>query len=375
LEAAKKAQSAYIKGRSGRFDNDSVLAIEALPTPQDITRVSKTPGASGYLGYINRRSGWVDAEAAMRYLRQRVESLHRVVFVQGTVQRLVFSNDGKRVLGARLAGSNQILPADLTVLAAGAWTPTLLDLRGILQATGQVLAYVPVSDAEALALSQTPCQINMSTGLFVIPPPAPSQHIPSPSLPKRKRLFLKIARHAPGYSNVTTIPHPEIDDQDISVSVPHTNPTGPLASQPLPAAVTAPLRAFLTRILQAPDGSSSSSNDYANIASRPFELTRLCHYADTPTGDFLLDYHPSYGKTLFVASGGSGHAFKFLPVLGRCVVECLREECRGEFRGKWTWRERASGAWSTQDGSRASDGLQPLPLEGVDQRPKGWTKL
>jgi sarcosine oxidase / L-pipecolate oxidase len=374
LEAAKKAQSASIKGSRGHFEDDGVLAIEALPTPQDIIRVSRTPGASGSLGYINRQSGWADAEAAMRYLRSRVESLNRVVFVQGTVQRLLFSDDGRRVLGARLAGSNQILHADLTILAAGAWTPTLLDLRGILQATGQVLAYIPVSDAEALALSKTPCQINLSTGLFVIPPPAPSQHIPSPSFPTRKRLFLKIARHAPGYSNVTTIPHPETDGQAISVSIPHTNPAGPLASQPLPPSATAPLRAFLSRILRAPDGSSST--DYARIASRPFELTRLCHYADTPTGDFLLDYHPAYGKTLFVASGGSGHAFKFLPVLGRCVVECLRGECRPEFRGKWAWRERrVVGEWSTQDGSRASDGLRPLGMEDVDQALGVRTKL
>lgn len=33
--------------------------------------------------------------------------------------------------------------------------------------------------------------------------------------------------------------------------------------------------------------------------------------------NFLIDYVPGYQSSLFVASGGSGHGFKFLPVLGK----------------------------------------------------------
>ena len=33
----------------------------------------------------------------------------------------------------------------------------------------------------------------------------------------------------------------------------------------------------------------------------------------------LIDFHPSY-PSLLLATGGSGHAFKFLPVLGRAVL-------------------------------------------------------
>lgn len=34
-------------------------------------------------------------------------------------------------------------------------------------------------------------------------------------------------------------------------------------------------------------------------------------YSDRESGDFLFDYHPRY-PSLFVAAGGSGHAFSFV---------------------------------------------------------------
>lgn len=42
----------------------------------------------------------------------------------------------------------------------------------------------------------------------------------------------------------------------------------------------------------------------------------MCWYIDSWDNSFIIDYVPGYSKTLFVASGGSGHGFKFLPVLG-----------------------------------------------------------
>jgi sarcosine oxidase/L-pipecolate oxidase len=314
----------------------------------------------------------------MRYLRHRVESLNRVTFVHGTVRRLLFSADGHHVLGAHLADANELLHAELTILAAGAWTPSLVDLRGILQATGQVMAYIPLSDAEASELSKTPVQLNMSTGLFVIPPPPPAatsatsaaaeQHISPSSTSASKQLFLKIARHAHGYTNPTKIPHPELPNQTITISIPRTNPKGVLAHQPLPVSALSPLRSFLVQLFAPAIGHAAAAGSAAGsaaMAHRPFSHTRLCHYADTPTGDFLLDYHPKYGHSLFVASGGSGHAFKFLPVLGACVVDCVRGQCAEEFRSKWAWRKRVEGDWSTADGSRGGEGLLQLEYEDL----------
>src|SRR5579871_89860 len=206
-------------------------SIEVLESPEDILRTVKTGGANGTHGYLNRRSGWVDADATMRYLHRQVESLNQIHFIKGTVKRLTFSLDHTLVQGAEL-NDGQHLQADLTILAAGAWSPTLLDLRGILQATGQIIAYLELSDAEAVQLSKTPTQLNMSTGmtkysgLFAIPPPHPSQQIQLSN--NSRRLYFKVARHCHGYSNYVTIPHPEDPAApDITVSVPYHNSTTP----------------------------------------------------------------------------------------------------------------------------------------------------
>lgn len=65
--------------------------------------------------------------------------------------------------------------------------------------------------------------------------------------------------------------------------------------------------------------------------------TRLCWYTDSVDNNFLIDYVPGTSDTLFVCTGGSGHGFKFLPVLGGKVRNKL-EKKRDEFTDLWKWR-------------------------------------
>jgi sarcosine oxidase/L-pipecolate oxidase len=95
---------------------------------------------------------------------------------------------------------------------------------------------------------------------------------------------------------------------------------------------------------------------WPSLRDRPFSKTRLCWYSDTANADFLIDYHPHW-QNLFVATGDSGHAFKFLPVIGDKISDCIMRECPPQFRGKWDWKAKktpsASGmAVVTEDGSR-----------------------
>ncbi|KAF3808129.1 L-pipecolate oxidase [Colletotrichum gloeosporioides] len=41
------------------------------------------------------------------------------------------------------------------------------------------------------------------------------------------------------------------------------------------------------------------------LADRPFEKVTMCWYTDTPSGDFIMDYHPDY-QNLFVGGAVSG---------------------------------------------------------------------
>lgn len=53
-------------------------------------------------------------------------------------------------------------------------------------------------------------------------------------------------------------------------------------------------------------------------------------------GDFLITYHPDY-PNLFVATGGSGHGYKFLPVLGDKIVDAIEGKLELELQELWKW--------------------------------------
>ncbi|KPM45240.1 hypothetical protein AK830_g1280 [Neonectria ditissima] len=68
-----------------------------------------------------------------------------------------------------------------------------------------------------------------------------------------------------------------------------------------------------------------------------FSDSRLCWYTDTIDEDYVIDYVPGYSESLFICTGGCGHAFKFLPILGRHVKNQL-ERIGDQFTPVWKWR-------------------------------------
>lgn len=106
--------------------------VSNILSPKEISDAAKTGGGNGDWGYLNRRSGWADAEACMRFLRRQVDAKNRVKYEYGEAKSLL-KNDAK-VTGVSLQ-DGRTLHADLIILAAGAWTSTLINLTGITQAT------------------------------------------------------------------------------------------------------------------------------------------------------------------------------------------------------------------------------------------------
>ncbi len=64
---------------------------------------------------------------------------------------------------------------------------------------------------------------------------------------------------------------------------------------------------------------------------------RICYYCDTFDGYFWIDSHPQL-PGLVVAAGGSGHAFKFAPVLGSVVADAV-EERENRWGRPFRWRD------------------------------------
>lgn len=147
-----------------------------------------------------------------------------------------------------LAGGES-LSADLVVLATGAWTGKLVDLRNRALATGQAMAYIELSGEEQTALQDMPTLLNFATGIFIIPP--------------RGRL-LKIARHAYGYINPMNVPVPGPEEKGkdmMEISLPRTD-------TPVPSEGVAAFRSALSALLPS-------------FKNRPFVKTRVCWYTDT----------------------------------------------------------------------------------------------
>ncbi|KAI9771716.1 MAG: hypothetical protein M1840_001932 [Geoglossum simile] len=309
-----------------------VRGIEELKERGDIERTMGTGGGNGNWGYVNWNSGWADAEAGIRFARALCEENGRVKFMTAEVLRLM--RNGRQVIGVELGHGR--VTADLVILATGAWTGRLVDLRGRAEASGHILAYLELTPQEQQQLGEMPILLNFSTGMFVVPP---------------RNGVLKVARHDYGYRNPQQIPNPEGDISmgiTIEASLPRTQLDEP--GQWIPREGEAACRRALAEIIPS-------------LASRPFKHTRICWYTDTPTGDFLITHHPTQ-PGLFLATGGSGHAYKFLPIIGEKVVDCIEGNTPPEFREKWAWPERpASDAFVTQDGSRSGQTEMLLDTE------------
>lgn len=332
----------------GQTQGYPLSSIRMVPKRENVAHLSRTGGGFADWGYLNQNSGWADADAAMKWTYKKVVATGRVTFVNGTAERLETDASGKRVTGAKLKDGS-VLSADLVILAAGAWTSTLVDVSSQIVATGQVMAYLKLTEEEQKKLEKMPVLLNLSTGLFAIPP---------------KNGTLKVARHSYGYLNPTEVPTPlgsaessEASGKDGEgpakrlVSRPYTHLDNPKLK--IPPEGEADLRRGLKSMIPWPE-----------LQDRPFSGTRICWYTDTATGDWVIDYHPEF-EGLFVATGGSGHGFKFLPVIGEKIVGCIMGSYPLEFKDKWKWKmdSNANKAVVTEDGSRG--GKPGLILEDV----------
>jgi sarcosine oxidase len=58
---------------------------------------------------------------------------------------------------------------------------------------------------------------------------------------------------------------------------------------------------------------------FPDLRDAPLAESRVCQYANTSNGDFLLDRHPDRAD-VWLVGGGSGHGFKHGPAVGEYVA-------------------------------------------------------
>ena len=279
----------------GGFEYESFALLQSRGHPVErltaIDRASRAPAWSPDAypdGYINRRAGWVESGAVVSRLAEDARAAGIRVVENATVTE-VLSTSG-RVAGLRTREETRH-EADIVLIAAGAWTPTILPHLGpVMWATGQPVVHVDAgTDSRWRAPAFPVWAADIArTGWYGFP-----------ALPNGA---LKIGHHGSGQ---------------------RVDPTAP---REIPRGHGARVRAFLRDHLPA-------------LATAPIREARVCLYCDTFDGDFWIDHDPDR-PGLVVAAGDSGHGFKFAPILGPLIADVV---------------ERQPNAWASRFRSRSRE--------------------
>ncbi len=262
-------------------------ALERLDADAIATRFPAWKPGRYVDGYLNPEGGWAESGRVVAALLDEARAAGVEVRGGARVRPLA----GTGAVESVETESGERFRAGAVVVAAGAFTPILVpELADRLTPIGQpVFHFAPPEGARLTPPWFLPWAADIAgTGWYGFP---------------LAEGVLKIANHGPGR---------------------RVDPGAPRAVGPEKEGL---FRAFVEGSLPALSGAA-------------IEKTRLCLYCDSFDGDFFLDAHPAR-PGLFVASGGSGHAFKFAPVIGGMIADAVAGECR-ERRARFRWRERSA---------------------------------
>lgn len=222
-------------------------------------------------GYWNPYGGYAESGRVVERLLRDAVDLGVTLHERYAFERL--DEQGSRVTGL-VARGGAVFPADRVIVAAGAWTGRLLPwLAPHLRPVGQPVFHLAPPDPAPYRAARFPVfgADIARTGWYGFPVTADGR--------------VKIANHGVG-----RIVDPGSEQERV------VTPEDEAA-----------LRAFLR-------------DTFPGLASARIVHTRVCVYCDTRDGHFWIAPDPER-EGLTVAAGGSGHAFKFAPVIGDVIAD------------------------------------------------------
>ena len=264
--------------------------------------------------YTNSSAGWADASLAVAAMMEEAIRLG-VRYETGEVTELVSDQNGLqgvKTTDGRLHTGKNIL------LATGAWTPWLMaglenelgigepdSVQKQIQTAGVCTAAFNLSEEEARYYGQMPVFIYGEQG---------------ESMPPNREGLLKFT-NANTFTNFQTkfgrrISIPTTDQHDVP--------------DKLKAQSIELIRRRIPKILE--DG-------------RQPDEWRLCWDAVSPDQSQLICQHPDARlSNLYLATAGSFHSWKFLPIIGKYVVSILNGNSNGSEKDEvWKWKTQWSG--------------------------------
>jgi len=253
-------------------------------------------------GILELEAGYAESGRVVALLIQRAKSLG--VEMRESARFSQLDEGGDRVKGILLENRERI-PGDVVVMAVGAWTPYVLPFtRKFFRATGQPVFHLKPRQPELFLPECFPvfgADIS-TTGYY--------------GFPLNREGVVKIANHGAGREM-----SPESSERAVT------------------AQEESNLREFL-------------SSTFPALAEAPIVYTRICLYCDTNDGDFWIARDPDRSG-LVVATGDSGHGFKFAPVLGEIIADAAEEKSNPLLQ-KFRWRPDVPSGSGT-DAARIRD--------------------
>ena len=237
-------------------------------------------------GYFNPCGGWVESGAVVTALLDSFTAAGGSLHVGVRFRRWTEARGG--VIGFE-ATDGTSFSGDELVLAAGAWTAALHPaLDGFMWPTAQDVLHVRGGPVERFRPPLFPVYTAdvAATGWYGFPALADGT--------------LKVARHGAGR---------RLDPGD---------------PRHVDGASEARVREFFR-------------DTFPDLVDAPKVAERVCFYTDTFDGDFLIARDPERSG-LSLATGGSGHAFKFAPVLGAITADVV-EGAPNPYQARFAWRE------------------------------------
>ncbi|KAF5640180.1 sarcosine oxidase [Fusarium sp. NRRL 25303] len=301
---------------------------------------------------LDTQSGFAYADKACRYALHKAQALG-VNFVlgesQGKFSSFVESPDSQ-ITGVRTA-DGVVHVAKLTIMACGGWTPSLVtQLDNLCETTAGSVALFQLPPDKALWDRFAP------------------ENFPTWSYNMRHDKYgglYGFARDENGVVKIgyrgTKFTNPQTQADGTVRSVPRTRWTEESIRQ-IPLLGASVVKGFV--------------KDFLPELAQCELSTRLCWYTDSYDNHFVIDFVPDT-KGLMVATGGSGHGFKFLPNLGEHVVDRM-EGKRNEYLDLWKWRALDSGAKpynSLMEGVGSDRSLHHQAFTVVDDSSKQLSRL
>ncbi|KAH9887496.1 FAD dependent oxidoreductase [Xylariomycetidae sp. FL2044] len=280
-------------------------------------------------GVFDSTAGFVQASKACAWVMHlcRKNGVRFVLGEQdGQVSSFLKAGDG-RTAGVRTAAGAEYR-SELLILAVGAWTPYLFPaVSPLLEATAGSVVYfqLPPRDQDPEELWERFAPENFPVFAYG----GWSKGNGIGGFPRTEDGVVKIGYRGTKYTNYEDV-RDRATGETRRVSVPRTR-YWPRPSEP---AITRQAVEAIKQVV---------AEAMPELVPLGIAGCRNCWYIDSLDNGFLVDRVPG-DEGMMVCSGGSGHGFKFLPVLGREVVKIIeRPESKNVYGKLWQWRTKSEG--------------------------------